>query len=137
MLIEYPRISKFKFRFAASPPARLLDEPCVRKLRLRILVERLHVRVRWGRIEIEVGLLHILAMITLGIRQAEQPLFQDGVAPVPQGQCETKPTLTIANSQQPILTPAIRPAACMIVREVIPALSIGRIILAHRAPLTL
>ena len=41
------------------------------------------------RVEVEVVLLHVLAVIALVARQAENPFFQDGVALVPQSQGKT------------------------------------------------
>src|SRR6266446_9313687 len=76
-------------------------------------------------------------MISLGIGEAEEPLFENRVFAVPQGQRETEPAFAVGDAQQPILPPAIRPRARMIVRKIIPARPIGRIILAHRPPLPL
>ena len=86
-------------------------------LGLRILVERLHVRMRRRRIEVVVALLHVLAVVALRAGQAEQPLLQDRVAAVPQRQREAQPALAIADAQQPVFAPAIRAAAGLIVRR--------------------
>jgi hypothetical protein len=38
----------------------------------------------WRGVEIVVELLHVLAVVAFAVRQAEQALLQDGIAPVPQ-----------------------------------------------------
>ncbi len=55
----------------------------VGKFPLRILVEVLHVRMRWCIVEVKVILLHILPVITLTVRQSEQPFFEDGILAIP------------------------------------------------------
>ena len=47
----------------------------VRKCRLRVLVQVLHVRVCGSAVEIEIVLFHILAMIAFIAGQSEQSLF--------------------------------------------------------------
>ena len=58
--------------------------------RLRVLVEVLHVRVRRRAVEVEVVLLDVLAVIPLAVGQAEQPLLEDRILPVPQRQGEAQ-----------------------------------------------
>ena len=53
----------------------------IRKLRLRILVQGLHVRVRRRGVEVEVALLHIFAVVALGAGEAEQAFLEDRVLP--------------------------------------------------------
>ena len=45
--------------------------------RLRVLVEILHVRVGRRAIEVEVVLLHVLAVVALAVGQPEEPLLED------------------------------------------------------------
>jgi len=94
-------------------------------LRLRVLVERLHVRVGGGGIEVEVLLLHVLAVIALVIRETEEALFQDGIAAVPKGEREAEPPFTVADAQQAVLAPAIGPAPRVIVGKIRPARAVG------------
>ena len=54
----------------------LLHQIGVRKCRLRILVQVLHVGMRRRAVDVEVvQLLHILAVVTLAVGQAEEPLL--------------------------------------------------------------
>src|SRR5207249_3774745 len=105
--------------------------------RLRILIAPFQVRVRGCRGQIVLQLLHILAMISLRPRQSEEAFLQNRIAFIPQRQREAQSPLPIADSQQPILAPAIGAAAGLIVCEEIPARAVFRIVLAHRAPLPL
>src|SRR5262245_7527410 len=43
----------------------------------------------------------------------------------------------IAETGQPVLVPPVRPAPCVVVREVLPGVAIGTVVLANRAPRTL
>ena len=104
---------------------------------LRVLVERPHVRMRRGAVQEEVVLLDILAVIPLGSGQSEGPLLQDGIGFVPQGEREAEQPAVVADSQQPVLAPSVRPRARVVVRKVVPGRSVGRIVFAHGPPLSL
>src|ERR1043166_8644070 len=93
--------------------------------------------MRRRRIEVEIRLFDVLAVIALGSAQAKKALLQNRVTPVPQGERKTEATLAIANSEQAVFAPAISAAAGVVMRKIIPARAAGRIILAHRAPLPL
>src|SRR5205823_7575005 len=56
---------------------------------------------------------------------------------VPQGQAEAQPALAVRDAQEPVLAPAVGPAAGVVVREVLPAGAARRVILADGAPLAL
>jgi len=58
-------------------------------------------------VEVEVVLLHVLAMVRLAVGQAEQPFLEDGVLPVPQGQAETELLLVVGDARDAILAPAV------------------------------
>ncbi len=83
---ESGRIVELILRGADAAAAILIDQIRVRKSRLRILIKHLQIRMRGRGVEIVVLLFDVLAVIALAIRQAEEPLLQDGVAAVPQGQ---------------------------------------------------
>ena len=102
----------------------LLDQPVVGKRPLRILVEHLQIGMRRRGIEVVVQLLDVLAMISLGIGQAKQPLLENRIAAVPQGQRQTEMLLIVADARQAVLAPAIGAAAGLFVGEVFPG--IGR-----------
>ncbi len=98
---------------------------------LRVLVEHAHVRMAGNAIEVEVQLLDVLA------GQAEQPLLENGVVFVPQGQAQAPVLGLVGESGQAILAPAVGPAAGMVVGKVGPGVAVGTVVLAHRAPLPL
>ena len=88
-----------------------------------------------GVIQIKVVLLDILAMIAFAVGETEEALLQDRVVAVPQRQGEAEPLLIVANTRESILAPAIGAGTCLIVREVVPGISIAAVVLANRAPL--
>lgn len=59
-------------------------------------------------------------MITLAIGQPKQPLFEDRILAAPERQRKTQDLVVVADSGQPILTPAIGAGASLIVRQVVP-----------------
>ena len=58
-----------------------LDQVAIGILRLRILVEVLHVRVGRRAVEVEVIFLDVFAMVAFGVGQAEQRSFRMGSRP--------------------------------------------------------
>src|SRR5262249_45340497 len=50
---------------------------------------------------------------------------------------EAQTALAIGDAEQSVLAPAVRAAAGVIVREVIPAIAVGGVVLADRSPLAL
>ena len=116
------------------PAAVLLDELRVGILALRVLVEPLHVRVGGRRVEVEVVLLHVLAVVALGGHEAEEPLLQDRVALVPQREREDQELVAVADAGQAVLAPAVGLAAGLVVGEEVPGVAVGAVVLAHGAP---
>src|SRR5713101_2832197 len=87
-------------------------------------------------VEKEIVLLHILTVIALRVRQAEEPFLHDRVGLVPQGQGKTYQSLIVADAHQSIFAPAISARAGVLMWEEIPRGSIGGIVLADGSPLT-
>ena len=135
--LEHARVGELELGVVSPAPPVFLDEPPVRELRLRVLVQRLHVRVRRRRIEIEVALLDVLAVVAFRPAQAEEPLLQNRVAPVPQGDREAEPPFPITQAEQAVFAPAVRAAARVVVREIVPGRPVLGVILADRSPLPL
>ena len=52
--------------------------------------------MRGRAVDVEVVLLHVLAVVALAVGEPEQPLLQDRVALVPQRQREAQPLLVVA-----------------------------------------
>src|SRR5271163_3687126 len=93
--------------------------------------------MRRRRIQVEIALLHILAVIALRSGQPEEPLFQDWILPVPERYGKAETTLPIGNPEQPVLSPAVGSAASIIVWKIIPTAPVRRIIFPNSAPLPL
>lgn len=64
----------------------LFDEPIVREFPLRILIEHFEIRMRRRGVEVVAKLLNVFAVISLTVREAENPLFQNRMLPIPEGQ---------------------------------------------------
>src|SRR5262249_28482593 len=137
VLVEDPRVQQLIFR---ADPAALpvgLYQIGIGIGGLRVFVEILHVGVGRRAIEVEVDLLHILAVIAFVVGEAEEPLLQDRVAPVPERECEAETLLAVGNAGDPVLAPAIGARARLVMAEVIPGVAVSAVVLADRAPLPL
>jgi hypothetical protein len=66
----------------------------------------------------EVGLLDALAMVPLGVGQAEQPFLEEGVFLVPESEGDVLVAMGIANASNAVLTPSVCARACVVVREI-------------------
>src|SRR4029077_12840288 len=108
VLIEYPGVNQLVLQFLAVAPPVSRRELMVWVGPLGILVQILHVRMRWRAIQVIVVLLYVLAVITLAVGEAEQALFQNGILPIPQRHCKTEPLAVITNPGQAVFAPAIR-----------------------------
>src|SRR5439155_7748562 len=135
VLVEDARVHELELKRILSTPAIFLDQPGIRILGLWILVQGFHVGVRGGRIEVVVELLDVFSVIALRPGQAEEPLFQNRIAAVPERQREAEATLAIGDAEQPVLAPAVDTAAGLVMRKILPAGPPGRIVLPDRAPL--
>src|SRR5215472_391284 len=113
-----------------------LDEPRIRKLRLRILIEELHVGVRGCRVQIVVIFLHILAVIALASGESEQALLQNRIPTIPKSKRQRDELVTITNARKAVLAPAICPGSGMIMGEIIPCRAARAVVFPHRAPLS-
>src|SRR5262249_55744260 len=88
-------------------------------------------------VEVVVDLLDVLPVIALAVGQAEEPLLEDRVFTVPQGQRQTQALLVVADAGQAVLAPAVGAAAGVVVRQVAPGVALGAVVLADGAPLPL
>ena len=101
---------------------------------LRVLVEVPHVGVRGRVVDVEVVLLHVLAVVPLGVGEAEHPLLQDRVLAVPQGERQTQVLAVVADPGDAVLTPAVGARAGLIVSEVVPGVAVLRCSPLGRCP---
>src|SRR5262249_12787861 len=94
-------------------------------------------RMRRRRVDVEVVLLDVLAVVALAVGEPEQPLLQDGVAPVPESEREAQALPVVRDPAEAVLSPAVGPRPRLVVAEVIPGVAVLAVVLAHRAPLPL
>jgi hypothetical protein len=123
--VEHAGVLDLVLPLGLGPPGVHVDQLLVRELGLRVLVQRLEVRAGRGGVEVPPELLRVLAVVALGVGQAEQPLLEDRVLPVPEGEREAEPALAVGDAEQPVLAPPVRPAAGVVVREVGPGVPVG------------
>ena len=133
--IEQAGVEQFKLRLIFPPPAVHVNQLFVGKGRLRILVKELQVGIRGRGIEVIIELLDVLAMVALGIGEAEEAFLEDGVLAVPEREREAEMLPVVAEAGEAVLAPAIRAAAGVIVGEIFPGIAAGGVVFAHRAPL--
>ena len=89
------------------------------------------------RVEVPPVFLDVLAVVALRPGQPEEPLLEDGVAPIPQSEPQAQPLLDVAEAGQAVLTPPVRPGPGVVVREVVPRRAVLAVVLADRSPLAL
>jgi len=81
-------VSSSSYSSSARDRARWSRPVAVRELPLRVLVEVLHVGVGRRRVEVEVVLLDVLAVVPLAVGEAEQALLEDRIALVPEARAK-------------------------------------------------
>ena len=135
--VEHSHVRQFQFRSAAAEFLVFLADRRVGIHRVRVLVERLRVGMRGRGIQVIVTFLHVFAVVSLVPAEAEKPLLQNRIFPIPKRGGEAHPALAVRPPLQAIFTPAESPAACMIVGECRPRIAMIRVILPDGSPLTL
>src|SRR6266567_8259046 len=75
--------------------------------------------------------------VRLAAGQPEGPLLEDRFAPVPQRQPQAQPLMDVTEPGKAVLAPPVRTGAGVVVRQVIPCLAVGAVVLADRPPLAL
>ncbi len=113
------------------------DEIGVGELGVRVLVQPALVAVGRQVVDVEVVLLHVLAVVALGVGQTEQALLQNRVALVPQRQRQAEALLVVTDAGEAVLAPAVGPGPGLVVGEVRPRIAVVAVVLAHRPPLAL
>ena len=137
VVVEDAGVEELVLHLVAGAPAVRLHQVAVGIGRLRVLVEVLHVRVRRRAVEVEVVLLDVLAVVALAVGQAEQPLLEDRVLAVPQGQAKQRRCLSSempARPSSPQRYARERAWSCVKKFQASPFVAV---VLAHRAPLPL
>jgi len=115
----------------------LLDEVLVGEGALGIDVAPAHPGVRRRGVEVPPVLLGVLAVVALVAREAEDPLLEDRVLPVPERERQAQVLIGVADPTEPVLAPAVHPRAGLVVRERGPGLAVVAVVLAHGPPCAL
>jgi hypothetical protein len=76
-------------------------------------------------------------MVPFTVRESEKALLEDRVPAVPQGEGKAEALPGVGYSGKAVLTPPVGTGAGMIVREVVPGISVFAIVLAYGPPLPL
>src|SRR5689334_8425432 len=134
VLPEGAGVEKFELGILLRAASIFRHQFAVGKSPLRILVEKLHVRVRGRGVEMKVILLHVFAVVSFISGQAEEPFLENGIGFVPESEAETDILMTVANGGESVLVPTVGARAGLVVRKVLPGFSRGAVVLANRAP---
>ena len=134
VMLEDAGIDQLELAACASAAAVLLHQPGVGELRLRILVEVFHVRMRGRGVEVIVELLHVLAVVPFLAREPEQALLQDRIVAVPQRHRKAEVLAPIRDAGDAVLVPPVGARARLVVGDVVPGGPARAVVLAHRAP---
>ena len=134
-LLEHAGVDELVLVLLTASVPVALDEVAVGERALRVLVQPAHVRVGRRRVERPPVLLDVLAVVALGVGEAEEALLQDRVVRVPQRDGEAQVLPVVADAAQAVLAPAVCPRARVLVGERVPGGATRAVVLAHRAPL--
>ena len=137
VVVEHAGVEQLVLRVELAAPPVLDAQVLVRERPLRVVVAPPVPGVARHGVEVPPVLLDVLAVVGLGAGETEHALLEDRVATVPQRQAEAQALLHVAEAGHPVLAPAVGPRAGVVVGEVRPRITVGAVVLAHRAPLAL
>ena len=137
VLVEGAGVEQLVLRVELAPPTVLGDEVVVGEGGLRVVVAPAVPAVAGHGVEVPPVLLDVLAVVGLRAGEPEHPLLQDGIPAVPQRQRQAQLLLDVREPGHPVLAPAVRTRAGVVVGEVGPGVAVGAVVLPDRAPLAL
>src|SRR5258708_20760100 len=120
--IEYSGVEQLVLWLGLWTLAVLFANPRIRKRGLRIFVQILHVGMSRCRIEVEVILFDVFAVIAFVSGQAKKTLLEDRVLSVPEGQGKTQALVAATNTGQAIFIPTTSPRLSVILRKLLPGI---------------
>jgi hypothetical protein len=88
-----------------------------------------------GRVQIEVILFDVFAVISLGTGETEKAFLYDRVFAVPKSQSEAHVLFVIRDAGQAVFPPSVCPRAGVIMGKIVPGVSAVAVVFADRAPL--
>ena len=137
VVVERTRVEQLVLGVVLPSAAVLGPKILVGERGLRVVVAPAVPGVAGDGVEVPPVVLDVLTVVGLGPGQPERPLLEDRVAPVPQRQTQAQPLLAVAEAGQAVFAPAVGLGAGVVMRQVVPRLAIGAVILPDRAPLAL
>ena len=137
VVVEDPGVHELVLELVAAPVVVRGDDVVVGIAAERVAVPVLEIGARRRGVEVEVVLLHVLAVVSLRVGQAEHPLLEDRVDAVPQRDREAEDLGVVAESGDAVLAPLVGARAGLVVGEVLPGVAELAVVLAHGAPLPL
>jgi hypothetical protein len=137
VLVKHAAVDELELGIVAGAASVLVDQRAIGELLLRILVEELHVGVRWSGVQVEVVLLDVLRMVAFIAGKTEEALLENAIAAVPKRDGEADVLVAVANAADAVFAPAIGARAGVVMREIAPSVAAAAVVLADRAPLAL
>src|SRR5204862_414161 len=133
-VVEHAAVDQFELGIAQTAPAVFVKQLTIWIFGLRILVEHPLIGVTRQRVEVEVTLLHVLAVIPLRRHESEIALLQNRIALVPERHRPAEDLVAVADAGDAVLAPAVRLRPRVIVRKIAPRIGVRAVVLAHRPP---
>ena len=134
VVVEDARVQQLVLRLQLGAPAVLFDQVFVGEGRLRVVVAPAQPGAAGQRVQVPPVLLDVLAVVALAVGQPEHPLLEDRVAAVPQRQPQVEPPEQVRDAGHPVLVPAVRARARVVVRERGPCVATGAVVLPDGPP---
>src|SRR5690349_15118475 len=88
-------------------------------------------------VEIKVILLNVFAVVAFTSGEAKQPLFENGIFSIPEGECKTDHLMAVGDTGNAVFIPTVRFRARVIVGQVVPRGTVSAIVFADGSPRTL
>ena len=137
ILVEDARVEQLVLSLRTIPRGVRAAQVVVRKFPLRVVVSPTQPRVRGSGIAVPPILLGVFAVVALRTRQSEHPLLEVRVTAVPQCEAHTQVLPEGGDTRHAVFVPPIGARHRVVVREVVPGITVSGIVLAHRSPRTL
>src|SRR6185437_3253506 len=124
-------IQQLVLHISTIAPLVRLDQIHIRESCLRVLVQVLHVGMRWRAVEVEVVFFGVLSMVGFAVRQSEYAFLENGIFAIPHGHAKAQQLFLIADAGKTILTPVIRTRSGLVMGEIVPGISVLAVVLAN------
>lgn len=131
IFFECIRIQNFILGDVTTTILVLSHKLLVRIASLRVLVEKLHVRMSRSGVQVIVQLFDIFTVISLMTCNAEKAFLENGVLTIPKGEPKAKALMVIRDSSDPVFTPSVGARTRLLMRKVAPGITISGIIFAN------